>query len=79
MPDEAGTRAANIEGVTVLMIALPHGGLVTVQYNPQYNPCLLIDLTLTLTLTLALTLTLTLTLNITLVYLSSTHSFVVLC
>ena len=34
MPDGAGTHKATGEGVTELVIALPHGGLVTVQFNP---------------------------------------------
>ena len=37
MPDKAGTRDATGEGVTEVVtevvIALPHGGLVTVQFN----------------------------------------------
>ena len=34
MPDGAGTHEATGEGVTELVIALPHGGSVTVQFNP---------------------------------------------
>ena len=34
MPDEAGTSEATGEGVTELVIALPHGGSVAVQFNP---------------------------------------------
>ena len=34
MPDRAGTHEATGEGVTKLVIALPHGGSVTVQLNP---------------------------------------------
>ena len=33
MPDEAGTHEATGEGVTELVIVLPYGGLVTVQFN----------------------------------------------
>ena len=32
-PDRAGTHEATGEGVTQLVIALPHGGSVTVQFN----------------------------------------------
>ena len=34
MPDRAGTHEATEEGVTELVIALAHGGSVTVQFNP---------------------------------------------
>ena len=35
MHDGAGTHEATGEGVTELMIALPHGSSVTVQFNPN--------------------------------------------
>ena len=34
MPDGAGTHEATGEGVTELVIALPHGSSATVQFNP---------------------------------------------
>ena len=34
MPDGAGTHEATGEELTELVIALPHGGVVTVQFNP---------------------------------------------
>ena len=34
MPNGAGTHEATGKGVNELAIALPHGGLVTVQFNP---------------------------------------------
>ena len=34
MPDGVGAHEATGEGVAELMIALPHGGSVTVQFSP---------------------------------------------
>ena len=34
MPDGAGTHEPSGEGVTKMVIALPRGGSVTVQFNP---------------------------------------------
>ena len=34
MPDGAGTNEATGEGITELVILLPHGGSVTIQFNP---------------------------------------------
>ena len=34
MPDGAGTNEATGEGLAELVIALPHGSSITVQFNP---------------------------------------------